>query len=426
MKFLLVAYNDSDGVGQTAVNLNTTLNNLGHKSKIVLLNQSIISKNIFKIKRSLLKRVLFYFFEFLKKRFTDLFSFGNSTINYRSIEKHVNESDIIIIYTLHKFLSLDMLTKIFEKKKIIYFRPLDMELATGGCHVNFFYENGKECKKYLTGCNECPKLNNINFFNFSNRIYKNKKNFINEFKPTILLENKFTKNFYDSSPVTKNANNEIIYLPVRENRKKLIEKKVARKMFQLEDNEKILLFGTYNLDAPHKGGRILGEILNLFVEYANQQDKKLLNNTKVKLVTFGRKQSFKIKISQIEWYHLSEINGDEKLNALYRAADIFLSPSTGCNAPSTIRESTINSIPTIAFDNGEASETIKNNVNGFLIPKYDNKKFATAIFDTLFNKNFLVDKNWNELLKLRYNSKTEAEMIINKASRDFKNEKKAN
>ena len=53
MKFLLVAYNDSDGVGQTAVNLNTTLNNLGHKSKIVLLNQSIISKNIFKIKRSL-------------------------------------------------------------------------------------------------------------------------------------------------------------------------------------------------------------------------------------------------------------------------------------------------------------------------------------------------------------------------------------
>ena len=81
MKFLLVAYNDSDGVGQTAVNLNTTLNNLGHKSKIVLLNQSIISKNIFKIKRSLLKRVLFYFFEFLKKRFTDLFSFGNSTIN---------------------------------------------------------------------------------------------------------------------------------------------------------------------------------------------------------------------------------------------------------------------------------------------------------------------------------------------------------
>ena len=50
MKFLLVTYNDSDGVGQTVVNLNTTLNNLGHQSKIILLSQSVNSKNIFKIK----------------------------------------------------------------------------------------------------------------------------------------------------------------------------------------------------------------------------------------------------------------------------------------------------------------------------------------------------------------------------------------
>ena len=30
---------------------------------------------------------------------------------------------------------------------------------------------------------------------------------------------------------------------------------------------------------------------------------------------------------------------DKKLNALRRSADIFLSPSTGCNGPATIRES---------------------------------------------------------------------------------------
>ena len=28
MKFLLVTYNDSDGVGQTVVNLNTSINNI--------------------------------------------------------------------------------------------------------------------------------------------------------------------------------------------------------------------------------------------------------------------------------------------------------------------------------------------------------------------------------------------------------------
>ena len=120
------------------------------------------------------------------------------------------------------------------------------------------------------------------------------------------------------------------------------------------------------------------------------------------------------------WCHLNVIKGDKKLNTLYRTADIFLSPSTGCNAPSTIREATINNIPIIAFDNGEASETILNQVNGYLIPKYDKKKFAIAIFDTLFNKNFYDDKKWKDLLKLRYSSKTEAEMIINKALSDYK------
>ena len=191
-------------------------------------------------------------------------------------------------------------------------------------------------------------------------------------------------------------------------------------MFQLKEHEKILLFGTYNFDAPHKGGRILGEILNLFVDYCNQKDRNLLKKNKVKLVTFGRKQSFKLNISQISWLHLNEIKSDKELNALYRLSDVFLSPSTGCNAPSTIRESTINNIPTIAFDNGEASEAIVNKVNGFLIPKFDKNKFAQAIFNTIFDKNLKDDKEWNNLLKLRYNSKTEAEMIINKALSDFK------
>ena len=420
MKFLLVAYNDSDGVGQTAVNLNSTLNSLGYKSKLILLNKTINLKDIFKIKRSFTKRVFYYFFEFLKKRYSDLFSFGNSTVKFKDIEKHTNEADIIIVYTLHKILTLDMLSKLYDQKKIIYFRPLDMELATGGCHVNFLYESGVECKKYITGCGECPKLNKLNLFDLSNKIFKSKKEFIDKYKPTILLENKFTKKFYDNSPISKNGKNEVVYLTVRESRKRLIEKEKARDIFQLNYEEKILLFGTYNFDAPHKGGRILNEILNLFVNYCNKKNNNILKKKKVRLVTFGRKQSFKLEVSQISWLHLNEIKSDKELNALYRSADVFLSPSTGCNAPSTIRESTVNNIPTIAFDNGEASEAIINNVNGFLIPKFDKNKFAEAIYNTIFDKKFNEDKEWNSFLKLRYNSKTEAEMIINKAQRDFK------
>ena len=418
MKFLLVTYNDSDGVGQTVVNLNSALNKLGHNSKIILLNKTYNFDNVFKIERSLFKRIFYYFFEFLKKRYSDLFSFGNSTINFSLLNKYLDDADIVIIYTLHKFISLKMLNEI-KKKKIVFLRPLDMELATGGCHVNFLYENGEECKKYLRGCNDCPKLNYLNIFNISNKIFENKKRFINQFKPKILLENKYTKSYYDKSPITQNTTNEVVHLAVRDSRKKIVEKNVARKLFEFNSNEKILLFGTYNLDAPHKGGRILGEILSLFADSCNRLNKSYLKNNTIRLVTFGRKQNFNIKVKNIIWTHLKEISGDKKLNYLYRSADVFLSPSTGCNAPSTIRESVVNDLPVIAFDNGEASETIIDNVNGYLIEKFDKQKFAEAIFKTLFEKKFEDKQNWAEFLKKRYDVKNEAELIVEKAKKDF-------
>ena len=73
-----------------------------------------------------------------------------------------------------------------------------------------------------------------------------------KYKPKIILENKFTRNFYQKSPITKYANNNFIYLNTREYRKlKIKTKQMLGKSSILKNNEKILLFGTYNLNAPH-------------------------------------------------------------------------------------------------------------------------------------------------------------------------------
>ena len=117
MRFLLISYNDSDGVGQTVANLNSTLNALGHDSKIVLLDKTTNSDKVIKLKRSFLKRIFFYFLEFIKKRYSDLFSFGNSTISFNEIEKYTKNSEVLIIYTFHKILSIKMLQKLYNQKK---------------------------------------------------------------------------------------------------------------------------------------------------------------------------------------------------------------------------------------------------------------------------------------------------------------------
>ena len=66
---------------------------------------------------------------------------------------------------------------------------------------------------------------------------------------------------------------------------------------------------------PHIYGRLLEEILKLFVNYSLKQDKNF-NNEKLKLITFGRQQGVKINVPNIEWIHLKEIFDDKKLNAL--------------------------------------------------------------------------------------------------------------
>ena len=88
-----------------------------------------------------------------------------------------------------------MLKTIFETNKNIYLRPLDMELAVGGCHVNFLYENGEECEKFKSGCNKCPQLNFFNIFNISNKILKRKKIYLINFNQKYYLKIILLKNY---------------------------------------------------------------------------------------------------------------------------------------------------------------------------------------------------------------------------------------
>ena len=91
------------------------------------------------------------------------------------IKKYIQKSDLIIIYSFFNIISLKNLEKILSSHKNVIFRPLDLELISGGCHVNLD-ENSKACLKYKTNCNSCPQLNFLNK-NISSKILLRKKKF---------------------------------------------------------------------------------------------------------------------------------------------------------------------------------------------------------------------------------------------------------
>ena len=157
------------------------------------------------------------------KDFSDLFGFGYSTAKYSEIKKHVEESDIIIIYTFYKILSNDMLFKILSTKKIVYFRPLDIELASGGCHFN------ENCQKFESNCKNCPRL--YFDFNLPKVNLLKKKEIFEYFKPLVFTPDNYVKNLFKNSTVFKNIKTQTIYLGTNRNRSKFYSKKDARKQY---------------------------------------------------------------------------------------------------------------------------------------------------------------------------------------------------
>ena len=328
MKFLILINNDFDGVGQTAINLADNLKKLNQKVKISLLHSKTNNQKIEIIKRSLFLRIIVFLFNFfkikkinnLKNDFLELFWFGNTTIKFQSIKKDIEESDVIIIFTFHKLISKKIFQEIMKYKKVILLRPLDIELATGGCHFN------GDCQKFTDTCDKCPKLNFLNLFNITKENLIAKKKIVDQYKPKILVQNSYVKKIFQKSSIFKEAEMHIARLDVRKERKNFYKKEIAREILGLNKKDNIVLFGAFDLSAHHKGGHLLIEALKVLENEFLKPEKLKGTRPDIRILTMGKKNSFEIKSDIIKWTHLDLVNSDKKLNLLYRAVDVLACP----------------------------------------------------------------------------------------------------
>ena len=400
MNYLLIANNDSDGVGQPAVNLCKNLSDKGHQSNLVVLHKSSKKKFVKKIKRSLFARIFLFFLNFAKKNYSELFGFGYSTVKFEELKKHLDKADIVIIFTLNKIISNITLEKILKTKKIVYFRPLDIELASGGCHFN------QDCSKFKTNCKRCPKLYYNNFIDAPFKNQMEKKRIFEKYKPTIFTQNNFVKNLFKQSAIFKNLNLVTIFLGINKNRNKKYFKFYARKKLGFDNKEKIILFGAFNLNSNIKGANLLKKSLE-FLE--KKVGKKQIN---IRLITIGKKNKFSFSSKKIKWTHLGLVSSDVKLNLIYRLSDVLVCPSLYDFGPHIVTEALLNDLPVVAFNQGIAQDTVFQGKNGFLVNNFDIKKYADSIYKILFNKKKIIGIPSLKQMKRNCSSDYETKKII--------------
>lgn len=408
MKFSFIANNDFDGIGQTTINLSNNLNSKGQKCEVFVLHKKFRNGNTIILKRSFFKRLLLFFFNFLKKDFNELFGIGYSTIDFEYLKKKLIKTDVIVIFTFYKVISNEQLEAILNLGKIVYLRPLDIEMASGGCHSNNF------CNKFKNKCNNCPKINFSTLINFPAINLNKKKDIINRYKPKVLVQNKYVKSVFDQSVIFKNINKEILYIGTKSKRSKKISKNLAKKYLGLDKNEKIILFATFNLNSYIKGGHLLKESIKILDE-----NKKLNKQIKIRFLTLGNKNGFNVKTKNIKWTHLNTTKSNKILNYIFRASDVLVCPSLFCFGPHIVEEALLNKLPVVAYDLGSAQEFVKNNQTGYLVEKYDTKKFAIGIMKIITNKKFNFNQKIYNFIKANCSSMSEAKKLIKLSQEEF-------
>jgi glycosyltransferase involved in cell wall biosynthesis len=90
----------------------------------------------------------------------------------------------------------------------------------------------------------------------------------------------------------------------------------------------------------------------------------------------------------------------DDMNSFYDKIDLYINTSLHEGLPMSILEAMYNRLPVIAFGLGGLKEIVKNNSDGFIIPKDDNMLFAYKILELLRNTKKLTDFGTNAHLKI--------------------------
>jgi glycosyltransferase involved in cell wall biosynthesis len=208
-----------------------------------------------------------------------------------------------------------------------------------------------------------------------------------------------------------------LYIGANSNRKIFYTKKFSRKTLGVDQKEKIILFGCFNLNSYVKGGHLLKESLKILKSKLEKNNQKSYLK-KIRLITIGNLNNFNLDIPEIKWTHLGLINSDKKINLLYRASDVLVCPSLYCFGPHIVTEALLNDLPVVGFDLGVAQDSVINGINGYLVPLYNTEIFAETILKTLNKKRIISNDKIREIKKY-CSSEYEANRVIKFSKADL-------
>lgn len=242
----------------------------------------------------------------------------------------------------------------------------DMWPFTGGCHY------AGDCTRYTDGCGTCPVLHSRSADDLSSRLMARKRASWRERTFSIVSPSRWLADCARAEgSVFARMPASVIANPVDTAAFAPDDRAAARRRFNLPVDAPLILFGAQRaLRNPLKGYDRLRAALTLLAK----------RGQKPQLVVFGAGEEERGAVGlDLPVHLLGHLGSDADIAAAYRAADVFVLPSSQDNLPNTVAEALCCGTPVAAFRIGGIPDMVRDGENGQLAAPFDIGALADAI-----------------------------------------------
>ena len=263
------------------------------------------------------------------------------------------EADLIHLHWVNQgFLSLGELRRILRSGKPVVWTMHDMWPCTAVCH------HARECDRFHAHCHSCPQLQHPSRRDRSFWVFDRKASIYPEGNLTFVGCSRWIASEAQKSRLL--AGKEVVSIPNTYNHRAFHpgEKEPARRRFTLPQKLKLLLFACQKVTNPRKG-------LDLLLEALRSPQMRQWQGS-LALVVVGQMSEELAATISLPIYRQGYLDDEEDMAELYRAVDIFVTPSLEENLPNTIMEAMACGTPCVGFDIGGVPEMIDHRQNGYV------------------------------------------------------------
>lgn len=406
MTILQITSTITGGAGLEVMNMHRNLIELGYDSYVIDRGKYFIDKNN---KKTVFKGVSLYYGKMCRAINRVLFRKIHINMAYapynlyerflcynakKILKQLPQEPDIIFIKWASDFSNARFIAELekYTKAKIVL-ALIDQAPLTGGCH----YPN--DCRQYTIGCMDCPMASSIYFKHCIKKNFQYKQHYLpNE----VLLwvasagDEEIVNNslLYKNHKVIKNL------LTIDANLYVTSPKSIAKSLWGINSNKKVILCGCSHLNEPRKGIRYLVDAL------------KKIKYKEYVLLLAGEDKLESLECDVIHTGYLTQ----EKLILAYQAADVFVCPSIADSGPLMINQSIMVGTPVVSFPIGVSKDLVHSGETGYLARLCDADDLANGV-DTIFSlskeKYQEISNNCRRLAVNLYNTKKSKSSLDN-------------